>query len=349
MVPPPIGEAARRIEPPFDRDGPAARRYLDMDAKVDRSRVVPPGIRGDCESRHEPRSRWRARAIVNGACRMAEQRVHGFVADTHRSNPADRRKVLRLIRALGDRGDEPERKGPMQEVPDRSASGGRCGRRRDRAEEAHRRPHGMPNREQDAHGTRTDPQVQPPARRAFHEGERVVQAAAFLLERCQLRPLGGKAHRQRVMEPCGLRQRRLGVRSARAVHHPRAHAPASSRRPLRMASSRRRSARPVTSGFQSLSTSRRAIRPRSAAAAGFAVTSRTSVAAWSTSGSAHTEPRRSRAVVACQGHERVVEQVAVSGVMKSMLPEYAVPIKGFPRLIASSSVSPNPSERCGER
>ncbi len=37
-----------------------------------------------------------------------------------------------------------------------------------------------------------------------------------------------------------------------------------------------------------------------------------------------------------------------SAVMKSMLPEYAVAITGFPRRIDSSIVRPKPSERCGE-
>ena len=41
----------------------------------------------------------------------------------------------------------------------------------------------------------------------------------------------------------------------------------------------------------------------------------------------------------------IYQQVAVSSVMKSIFPEYAVAITGLPRSIASAIVSPNPSDR----
>src|SRR5579871_5059111 len=88
--------------------------------------------------------------------------------------------------------------------------------------------------------------------------------------------------------------------------------------------------------------------PRALASARSSNVSRISWAAWSTDGSAHSEPARYGPLSSASSTSSYWTAKLFDSVMKSVLPDQPVAITGLPRAMASAMVSPRPSERCSE-
>ena len=236
---------------------------------------MPPGIRGNGAGGDEARSRRRVHAILDGAGGMTQQGFEHFVTDACRADPPDRGEVVWLVGVLRDGRGEPQRKRATPQVAERRPGGGRHARRCHGTHGAAGRPCRMPDREGGAHDAAPQVQIHAAARGSLHQGQLVMEGAALLLEGCHLHPLRDEARCHGVLQFQRMRERRLGTLAGQIGRHQET----SSRRPARIASRRSRSALPVTSGFQSRSTSARARAPRATASAGLSTTWRISRAA----------------------------------------------------------------------
>ena len=288
---------------------------------------------------------------------MTQHRLAHAVPEVDRSNPADGQRLVGSLGPPPRRRRQPQRQRAAHQVIERAPGRGRRRRRRQSAGDRARGPQRM------AHDAQRAQRALPDADREAASPEAVIcsQLAVQLL----IRLFGAGERRSRVLSASCSRARSAAVRaSASSIADRQGIADRSRTRIARiimgvagprvcaapdLRPAAARTAAPVTAGCRSRATCSRATSPRAWPSAG--VRRRGASA-----GRPRRDRDRPRPRPACRARSRARASRAgrgarklLSSVMKSRLPEYAVAITGFPRLIDSSIVRPNPSDRCGEK